>query len=105
MPSTHRTSRLLPGLLIAGLTALVVGLPFLCLASSGQSSAILLTQCEDAEGCETDGFDTDFWELFALPPNFHVLTPPAAAYRVADDLAETESALADAHLQRGPPLN
>ena len=97
-------SRLVHGLLVAGLIGAIIGLSFIPLVSHGRSIPALATQSEDATGGESGGLQWDDTHLFALPDGADASALPAYAMRAADDLVQADAARAESHLQRGPPI-
>ncbi|MBX3436135.1 MAG: hypothetical protein KF861_01505 [Planctomycetaceae bacterium] len=103
MSSRFPVTRIACGLLTAGLIALILGLPMLCLASGGPSSALLMTERAGVADGEAHGLVWEISGLFEILGDLVPLTLPAYADGVADDCEQWESLVFESHLQRGPP--
>ncbi len=106
MLSANRATWLLRGLLLAGIMAGVAELPLLCLAAADQDRAPVLTESESTKDAKESASERPGWELAEHGvglADLDAVPSPSHVSWVSDDLAETNSALAEAHLQRGPP--
>jgi hypothetical protein len=90
-------------LISAGLVTVILGLGFLSLTSSGVAGKFLVKPAEGVIAGVCDLLEFDDHECVDLNPGIDITAGAAYCYGAADDLSVTESALADSHLQRGPP--
>jgi hypothetical protein len=98
-----QTYRIIGSPLTAILVGVVAGLPLVCLASQNSPDVVPLMQSEEAADSEVGAFESDYSEVFAMFQDVDDFAPSAYTYRVADGLTQTDFALAESHLQRGPP--
>jgi hypothetical protein len=103
MPQVAQTHRILCCLLTAALVGVVVGLPFICLAAQTNPDIVRLMESEEVGDGKVGAFESDYSEVLALCHDIDDLAPLAYSHRVADGLVQTDSALSESRLQRGPP--
>jgi hypothetical protein len=106
MSSPNRATWLLRGVLLAGMVAGVAELPLLCLRAADQDRAPVLSEREsvkDAKETEAGRPDGGMVEHAVSGADFETVACSSHVSWVSDELAEINSALAEAHLQRGPP--
>jgi hypothetical protein len=103
MQPKFRLFGLFSGSLVVILCGLILASPLICVSCKGHTAPALAPEGEDAADGESQELELETSEFSVASGAFDLFTPRAYEYRVVDDLVGTEAALADSHLQRGPP--